>query len=53
MFCATTKDWVSQEGYFNGRGKMVRTRKWKLSYYANGEGELYDMEDDPWELENL
>lgn len=36
-----------------GRIKAVRTQKWKLVYYPNGEGELYDMENDPWELTNL
>jgi arylsulfatase A-like enzyme len=52
-FVATSRDWVSQPGYFGGRGKMVRTKRWKLSFYANGDGELYDMENDPWELQNL
>ena len=49
-------DWLSvesQDAYFPGRGKMVRDRRWKLSCYASGEGELYDMRDDPWELTNL
>lgn len=42
-------------GYKSGTGriKSVRTKKWKLVYYPNGEGELYDMENDPWELTNL
>ena len=39
--------------YWANRMKMVRTRRWKLAYYANGEGELYDMKNDPWELTNL
>ncbi len=39
--------------YWNGRLKMVRTHRWKLVYYSRGEGELYDMENDPWELNNL
>ncbi len=32
------------------RSKMVRTRKWKLVYRANGMKELYDLEKDPMEL---
>jgi arylsulfatase A-like enzyme len=42
-------------GYKSGTGRIkgVRTGKWKLVYYPNGEGELYDMESDPWELTNL
>ncbi|MBI3945283.1 MAG: sulfatase-like hydrolase/transferase [Armatimonadetes bacterium] len=39
--------------YWNGRLKMVRTDRWKLVYYRRGEGELYDMDADPWELRNL
>ena len=33
--------------------KMVRTRKWKLNYYPEGYGELYDLEKDPGETKNL
>ncbi|MEZ5362835.1 MAG: sulfatase-like hydrolase/transferase [Bryobacterales bacterium] len=33
--------------------KMVRTRRWKLVQYAGGEGELYDLEADPNEQQNL
>ena len=33
--------------------KMVRTRRWKLNFYAGGEGELYDLENDPGETRNL
>lgn len=34
---------------------MVRTRRYKLSVYhsLDGWGELYDLEKDPWEFENL
>jgi len=39
--------------YWSNRVKMVRTKKWKLGYYSNGDGELYDMEVDRWELSNL
>lgn len=38
----------------HGRGKMVRTRNWKYVHDATGEvDELYDLVNDPWELENL
>jgi arylsulfatase A-like enzyme len=33
--------------------KMVRSDRWKLNYYANGEGELYDLDNDPGEERNL
>lgn len=34
--------------------KTLRTRRWKLTYYANKPfGELYDMENDPHEFVNL
>jgi arylsulfatase A-like enzyme len=34
---------------------MVRTERYKLSIYHSlgGWGELYDLEKDPWEFENL
>lgn len=35
------------------QGKMVRTKRWKLARYLTGEGELYDLQNDPDELENL
>lgn len=33
--------------------KMVRTRRWKLVRYGSGEGELYDLLNDPNEDRNL
>ena len=33
--------------------KMVRSHRWKLNYYAGGEGELYDVDNDPGEESNL
>ncbi len=37
-----------------GRRKMVRTRKWKYVHDPMGDqDELYDLENDPWELENV
>jgi arylsulfatase A-like enzyme len=37
-----------------GRRKMARTRRWKYVYDPLGDkDELYDLERDPWELDNL
>ena len=36
-----------------GPGAMVRKERWKLSMYADDCCELYDLEDDPHEMENL
>lgn len=33
--------------------KMARTRRWKLNYYPGNGGELYDLEQDPGEWNNL
>ena len=33
--------------------KMVRTRRWKLNYYPQHGGELYDLENDAGESRNL
>ena len=34
--------------------RCIRTRKWKYSHYINEPyGELYELESDPWEKENL
>ena len=51
-FEASNRAWVNLPGFLNGRGKMVRRGRWKLSWYANGEGELYDLHADPHELDN-
>lgn len=45
-WCAWREAWL-------GKGKCIRTHNWKLSVYANGEGELYDLDNDPDELNNL
>ena len=37
-----------------GRRKMVRTRAWKYVHDPMGDrDELYDLESDPWELQNV
>ncbi|MFH1737901.1 MAG: sulfatase-like hydrolase/transferase [bacterium] len=33
--------------------KMVRTRRWKYNYYPEGYAELYDLENDPLEHQNV
>ena len=33
--------------------KMVRTKRWKFNYYPEGDTELYDLENDPNEWDNL
>jgi arylsulfatase A-like enzyme len=35
------------------RAKMVRTERWKLVVRLSGGNELYDLDRDPWELNNL
>lgn len=35
------------------RAKMVRTERWKMVIRLTGGNELYDMRNDPWELDNL
>jgi arylsulfatase A-like enzyme len=37
----------------SGNLKMVRMGQWKLLYDLLGRGELYDLEHDPGELQNL
>lgn len=46
VWCAWREAWL-------GKGKSIRTHEWKLNVYANGEGELYDLQRDPHELDNL
>lgn len=37
-----------------GYGTMYRDRRWKIvNYHGHECGELYDLENDPWEFENL
>ena len=44
--------WICPERRSNP-GVMIRTREWKLVYYSSGEGELYNLRDDPDEYTNL
>ena len=34
------------------RGEMIRSARWKLAVYTDDVGELYDLRDDPEELQN-
>jgi arylsulfatase A-like enzyme len=34
-------------------GVMIRTQDWKLIHYVSGDGELYNLQDDPAEFHNL
>jgi arylsulfatase A-like enzyme len=41
-------------GHFRDVQRMIRTDKWKLVHYPKiGRYQLFDMEDDPMERENL
>lgn len=44
--------WCAYRDAWLGKGKAIRTAEWKLCVYANGEGELYDLRQDPHELHN-
>ena len=46
VWCAYREAWM-------GRGKAIRDNRWKLALYENGDGELYDLQQDPNELTNL
>jgi arylsulfatase len=46
VWCAYREAWM-------GKGKSIRTHDWKLNIYTNGDGELYDLQNDPDELVNL
>jgi len=41
----------NQFGLFSQR--MVRDRRWKYVWNATAEDELYDLQEDPWEMRNL
>lgn len=44
--------WGSRPEAWTGRGWMIRSTTHKLVEYDNGEAELYDLAEDPGELEN-
>jgi arylsulfatase A-like enzyme len=44
---------VESGTFFLSRGRMVRTPEWKYAHYVDDTPELYDLRQDPWELENL
>ena len=35
-----------------GPGSMLRTREWKICLYAEDQGELYNLSEDPYEMNN-
>lgn len=37
----------------NGKSLMIKRDRWKYCFYSSDCDELYDVEADPWELENL
>ena len=41
------------KGVRHPEAKMIRTQRWKLNFYGGGEGELYDLANDPGEQRNL
>lgn len=56
VFTNPFNDRLSWEGNpiaLAGRIRMIRNHSWKLIDEENGEGELYDMREDPAELVNL
>jgi arylsulfatase len=44
---------VESGTFFLSRGRMIRTPEWKYAHYVDDIPELYDLQTDPWELENL
>ncbi len=45
--------WEGNPVSLAGRIRMVRTKEWKCIEDANGQNELYDLQNDPGELVNL
>ena len=44
---------VESGTFFLSRGRMIRTPEWKYAHYVDDISELYDLRNDPWELNNL
>ena len=44
---------VESGTFFLSRGRMIRTPEWKYTHYVDDIHELYDLRNDPWELNNL
>ena len=45
--------WCAYREAYMGKGKSICTGDWKLNVYSNGDGELYNLVNDPDELCNL
>jgi arylsulfatase A-like enzyme len=50
---SSVRPWPSFHEAYRGKIKMVRNHEWKYVHYLNGEGELYNLKEDPHELMNL
>ena len=45
--------WGARQMAWSGKGKMVRTKRWKYVFYSDDRHELYDITTDPGEMVNL
>lgn len=45
--------WGARATTWRGQARMIRTHEFKLIFYPDEDGELYDLRSDPWELSNL
>ena len=46
-------EWNNIEGHAEGGRTLISREGWKLSIYGQGPNELFDMNTDPYEFENL
>lgn len=44
---------LSHKGWAGGKVRALTTKRWKFFSVEEGEDELYDLEVDPWELDNV